>query len=67
MSKSKAGTSHRDPGLISNEPYEVEYVHSQFPNRSHQEVQNAIDEAKRELHGSEDRQKIMQILRRKLN
>ena len=66
MAESKAGTRHRDPGLISDEPYEIEYVHQQFPNHSHEEVHNAINEAKAELHGSEDRQKIMEILTRKL-
>jgi hypothetical protein len=56
----------RDRGLVSDEPYEIEYIHRQFPNHSHQEVHRAIQAAKSELKGSEDRTRIMQILRQKL-
>jgi len=57
----------RDRGLVSSEPYEIEHIHRQFPNRSHQEIVRAIAEAKRELGGSESRDKIMQLLRQKLS
>lgn len=57
----------RDRSLVSDEPYEVEYIHRQFPNRSHEEVLDALKAAKAELKGSEDRDRIMQILRQKLN
>lgn len=59
------GTS-RDRGLVSNEPYEVEYIHRQFPNRSHEEIEGAVADAKRQLGGSESREKIMEILNKKL-
>jgi hypothetical protein len=55
----------RDPGLISSEPWEIEYVHKQFPTHSHSEIQKAILEVKHELGGSEDRSKIMAALRRR--
>jgi hypothetical protein len=57
--------SNRDRNLVSGEPYEIEYIHRQFPGRSHQEVVSAIKEAKAQLGGSEDRTRIMQILREK--
>jgi hypothetical protein len=56
----------RDRNLVSGEPYEIEYIHHQFPNHTHTEVNRAIQAAKAELKGSEDRTKIMQILRQKL-
>jgi len=56
----------RDRTLVSSEPYEVEYIHQQFPNHSHDQVVKALDAAKAELKGSEDRDKIMNILRQKL-
>jgi hypothetical protein len=57
---------NRDRSLISDEPYEIEYIHRQFPNHSHEEVHRAIQAAKAELKGSENRERIMQILRQKL-
>jgi hypothetical protein len=66
MTGKKTASAHRDPGLVSDEPYEIEYIHGKFPNRSHEEVHNAIKAAKAELHGSEDRDKIMNLLRQKL-
>jgi hypothetical protein len=56
----------RDRGLVSSEPYEIEYIHKRFPNHSHDEVTRAIQAAKAQLKGSEDRDRIMQILRQKL-
>ena len=55
-----------DRNLVSNEPYEIEYIHSQFPNRSHAEVEKAVGDVKKELGGSESRDKIMTALRKKL-
>jgi hypothetical protein len=57
---------NRDRGLVSDEPYEVEYIHRQFPNHSHEQVHQAIQAAKAELKGSENRDRIMEILRQKL-
>ncbi|HEV8542691.1 MAG TPA: hypothetical protein VGR78_09905 [Verrucomicrobiae bacterium] len=56
----------RDRNLVSDQPYEIEYIHRQFPNHSHEEIHNAIRAAKSELKGSEDRRQIMQPLREKL-
>ena len=57
---------NRDRGFISEEPYEIEYIHRQFPNHSHEEVHRAIQAAKAELKGSENRERTMQILRQEL-
>jgi len=57
---------NRDRSLISDEPYEIEYIHRQFPNHSHEQVHRAIRSAKAELKGSESREQIMQILCQKL-
>jgi hypothetical protein len=56
----------RDRKLVSDEPYEVEYIHKQFPKHSHEQVVKALDECKKQLHGSESREKIMDCLRGKL-
>ena len=57
----------RDRNLVSDEPWEVEYIHKQFPNTTHAEVEAALEDCKRELNGSEDRDKIMQCMRSKLS
>src|SRR3954469_5357153 len=56
----------RDRKLVSDEPYEVEYIHKQFPKHSHEQVVNALNECKKQLQGSESREKIMECLRGKL-
>jgi len=56
----------RDRNRVSNEPYEIEYIHRQFPNRSHEEVERAIRQAKSQMGGSEDRNRLMEILNRAL-
>jgi hypothetical protein len=56
----------RDRELVSDEPYEIEYIHRQFPNHSHEQVHNAIKAAKAQMHGSESRDQLMEILRRTL-
>ena len=60
-------SNNRDRNLVSGESHEIEYIHQQFPNKSHQEVENALREAKAQLGGSEDRNRVMEILRQKLN
>jgi hypothetical protein len=57
--------NNRDRNLISSEPHEIEYIHRQFPGKSHEAVENALREAKAQL-GSQDRERIMAILRQKL-
>jgi hypothetical protein len=66
MPSNNPGRNRRDPGLVSDEPYEIEYIHQQFPNHSHAEVHQAVQAAKAQLNGSESRAKIMRILRQKL-
>jgi len=51
---------------VSDEPHEIEYIHRQFPNRSHEEVERAIRDAKAQMGGSEDRTRLMEILNRTL-
>ena len=58
--------SKRDRDLVSEEPYEIEYIHRKFPSHSHEEVHRAIEAAKAELKGSEDRDAIMKYLARHL-
>jgi hypothetical protein len=61
-----AHSQGRDRGLVSEEPYEIEYIHRQFPNHSHEEVHRAIEAAKAQMKGSEDRKRIMEYLREHL-
>lgn len=43
MSDNKKATDGRDRSKVdANDPSEVEYVHSQFPNLSHRQVMEAI-------------------------
>ena len=55
-----------EPSLPSDEPSEFEYIYRQFSNRSHEEVCQAIKAARAELKEPEDRERIMQILRKRL-
>ncbi|MDB6129327.1 MAG: hypothetical protein JWM04_434 [Verrucomicrobiales bacterium] len=55
-----------DRALVSDEKWEVETIHQHFPKFSHEEVVKAIEEAKRELKGSESREKIMEKLKTRL-
>ena len=56
----------QDRNRVSGEAHEIEYIHRQFPNRSHEEVERAINEAKAQMGGSEDRTRLMEILNRTL-
>jgi hypothetical protein len=56
----------RDRKLVSDEKYEVEYIHKQFPKHSHEAVVKALDACKAQLKGSESREKIMECLKGKL-
>jgi hypothetical protein len=49
-----------DRALVSEEPWEVETIHKHFPKRTHQEVKTALEAAKKQLSGSESREKIME-------
>jgi hypothetical protein len=56
----------RDRNLVSDEPYEIEYIHKQFPGKTHEAVYKAVEKAKKQLKGSESREKIMEIVPREL-
>jgi hypothetical protein len=56
----------RDRDRVSEEAYEVEYIHQQFPGHSHDKVHKAIQAAKASMNGSEDRKRIMEYLRQHL-
>lgn len=58
--------STKDRNLVSDEVWEVEYIHKQFPGTTHAQVEAALEDCKAELGGSEDRDKIMACLRGKL-
>jgi hypothetical protein len=55
-----------DRERVSNEPWEIETIHKHFPQCSHEEVVQAVEECKRELAPSEDRSKIMKCLENRL-
>ena len=60
MADNKDKRDGRDRSRIdANDPNEVSYVRSQFPNLSQQEVKSAIEQ-----HGP-DREKVMEYLRGK--
>ena len=43
MSDNKSNTGQQDRIRVdANDPSEVEYLHSQFPNKTHQEIKEAI-------------------------
>ncbi|MDB6024634.1 MAG: hypothetical protein JWM68_857 [Verrucomicrobiales bacterium] len=50
----------------ASEPWEVEYVHHELPTYPEAEVTRVLDECKKELHGSEDRNKLVTCTRKKL-
>jgi uncharacterized protein YqeY len=55
-----------DRALVSDEKWEVETIHKHFPAKSHAEVVNALEQVKKDLGGSESREKIMEKLKTKL-
>jgi hypothetical protein len=56
----------QDRDRVSNESHEVEYIHRKFPKHSHEAVERAIREAKAQLGGSENRERLMEILNKTL-
>lgn len=56
----------RDRSLVSNEPWEVETIHQHFPKHTHEAVVKAVADCKKNLGGSESREKIMECLQTKL-
>ena len=67
VSRSRSRSATRDRALVSDESYEVEYIHRKFPNSTHRQVVAAIGACKKDLNGSEDRRKIMACVRKKLS
>lgn len=46
MSDNKSNTGKQDDIRVdSNDPSEVEYLHSRFPSRTHEEIKEAIKKA----------------------
>ena len=46
MSDNKQNTGKQDDIRVAlNDPAEVEYLHQQFPNKTHEEIKAAIKEA----------------------
>ena len=58
--------SHRRDLLVSDQPWEIEFIHRHFPKHTHDEVVEALEDCRRELAGSEDRQKILNCLESRL-
>ena len=56
----------RNQVALLDNPSEFEYIRRQFPNRSHEEVHQAIKEARTELKEPEDHERIIRILTQKL-
>ena len=56
----------RNNRLASNGLWQIEYIHRQFPGKSHDEIVAALESAKRELNGCEDRRKVVNRMRQKL-
>ena len=65
--QTKETTKDRGLNQVSAEPWEVEYIHRQLPTHSQEEITRAADECKRELHGSTNRDEILNCVRRKLS
>jgi hypothetical protein len=65
-SQRSSANRNRDRALVSDESYEVEYLHRKFPDVTHRQLVAALGECKSEMNGSEDRRKIMSCLRKKL-
>jgi hypothetical protein len=55
-----------DSARTSAEPWEIEFVHQQFPTYPEEEITRALAECKKELLGAKDRNKISKCVRRKL-
>ena len=49
-----------------NNPSEFEFIRRQFPHRSHDELHQAIKEARKELKEPSDHERIIRILTQKL-
>lgn len=61
---------HQDARTISSQPWEIDYavkeLKVEFPQRTGQEVRQAVVDGKKEAEPSEDRQKVMNLARAKL-
>jgi hypothetical protein len=55
-----------DRARVSSEPWEIENIHKHFKDHSHEEVVKAVEECKREISPSADREKIMKCLENRL-
>jgi hypothetical protein len=57
--------TQKSNGKTSGEPWEIEFVHRQFPTHSENEIIRVVDECKKELQGSTNRDEIMKCVERK--
>lgn len=56
---------NREQTLVSQEPYGVAYLHKRFPNATHRQVSQALNQCQEELK-TDDRQQIMTCVKEKL-
>ena len=63
--KKRPGQTRPQDDFLKN-PSEFEFIRRQFPHRSHDELHQAIKEARKELKEPEDHARIIQILTQKL-
>ncbi len=49
------------------EPWEVEFIHHEFPTHQIDDVERAADECKEEVKPATDREKVLKCVRRKFS
>lgn len=65
MSDDPKNRGGQDRSRISNQPWEVETIHEHFPQKTHQQVKDALAACKQET-GSVSRESVMACMKRKL-
>jgi len=70
MQESSQHDQVRDRNLVSSEPYEIRYVieklASEFPRHDHADLRRIVEQAKRAIQPSENRDQLMEEARRHL-
>jgi|GEM_PF-3341672 len=60
----------RDRNLVSSEPYEIRYVvdklSAEFPQIDRADLQRIVWEGKKDIEPSEDREKLMEVVRHRI-
>lgn len=62
MPNRKRGTSN----AVRPEPWELEYVHREFPTHSEKELEPAIESCKKQLPDPKDRKRIAECVSKKI-